>query len=49
MIAKLDANENDTPQVWNCFDKDGVYYGQAIFFDREKIQKMDPRSGIVFE
>lgn len=49
MLAKLDANENGMPQIWNCFDDDGNYYGQAIFFDREKIQKMDPRSGTEFE
>lgn len=27
--------------VWNCFDENGTYYGQALLFDRERITFMD--------
>ena len=27
--------------VWNCYDDDGSYYGQALMFDREKVTFMD--------
>lgn len=27
--------------VWNCFDADGEYYGQAMLFDRQKVAYSD--------
>jgi len=39
LISSISLKKLNCGKVWNCFD-DGNYYGQALFFDREKVQYM---------
>ena len=38
---KFKNKNKKQPQLWNCYDDNGEYYGQALLFDRETVQFMD--------
>jgi hypothetical protein len=31
-------------QIWNCYNDEGQYIGQATLFDRNKVEFLDPPS-----